>query len=363
MSYQQHHEPMGPKPDLNGQKESFASLPLWIRGEIDGFSIAILWLIQSYQPDAHPSIARLQKESGLSRAKIFKILAELEANGYLKRIPRKLENGSRTSSRYEMQIWNYEAPQNIKRSRRETEQADQAHGAADAPPAPPVYQVDPTLHQVDDPRLPGRRNLDLSNLETKPKSKEPPSIPPLGGSLPSVAGVGRLDVDESVSEQPRPRSGLQQPQEAAFGASSGHPCPPAPQNGLPGPQNGQQPQPAPLEQPAPQPAAQQKAPPKPKDPYSARHLPEHAVPNDLLPVQQLLREWWSVKARGRSEAAFNRACSLLRRHNRAEQEQILEKAVIGGYQGLHEPAPSASGRGPAAKPSLTQELRSMGLIQ
>jgi hypothetical protein len=37
--------------------------------------------------------------------------------------------------------------------------------------------------------------------------------------------------------------------------------------------------------------------------------------------------------------------------------------VIGGYQGLHEPAPSASGRGPAAKPSLTQELRSMGLIQ
>jgi hypothetical protein len=353
-----------------GSRVTFTALPNWIKGRLTPFEFCLLWTMQSHYPMIFPSLNLLAKESGMSRRKVILVMADLEAKGLVEKRLAFFDDGRQASSRYRLTVWDAKWLDQV---RQEQEGAGDPWGQAlpvgmvqgvhlQAAPAR-VHGMHPqggrsTVHPMHS-RGARRAPEEDQEKNNKPKSKEPPSIPPLGGSLPSVAGVGRLDVDESVSEQPRPRSGLQQPREAAFDASSGHPCPPAPQNGPPGPQNGQQPQPAPLEQPA----AQQKAPPKLKDPYSARHLPEHAVPNDLLPVQQLLREWWSVKARGRSEAAFNRACSLLRRHNRAEQEQILEKAVIGGYQGLHEPAPSASGRGPAAKPSLTQELRSMGLIQ
>lgn len=344
-----------------GSRVTFTALPNWIKGRLTPFELCLLWTLQSHYPMIFPSLNLLAKESGMSRRKVILVMADLEAKGLVEKRLAFFHDGRKASSRYRLTVWDAKWLDQV---RQEQEGAGDPWGHA--LPVGMVHGVHlegPTV--VHGSLHPGARRAPEEDQEknNKPKSKEPPSIPPLGGSLPSVAGDGRLDVDGSVSEQPRPRSGLQQPQEAASDASSGHPCPSAPQNGLVGPQNGQQPQPVSLEQPAPQPAVQPKAPPKLKDPYSARHLPEHAVPDDLLPVQQLLREWWSVKARGRSEAAFNRACSLLRRHNRAEQEQILEKAVIGGYQGLHEPGPSASGRGPAAKPSLTQELRSMGLIQ
>jgi hypothetical protein len=85
--------------------------------------------------------------------------------------------------------------------------------------------------------------------------------------------------------------------------------------------------------------------PTPRDPFASKTLPADAIPNDLLDCQQLLPEWWTVKARGRSEAAFNRACSLLRRHTQDERRQMLETAIIGGYQGLHPPKPT----GPRAR--------------
>jgi hypothetical protein len=73
-----------------------------------------------------------------------------------------------------------------------------------------------------------------------------------------------------------------------------------------------------------------------RDPFASKNLPATAIPDDLLDCQQLLREWWTVKPRNRTQVAFDRACGLLRRYDPSDRSRMLEAAVIGGYQGLHE---------------------------
>lgn len=73
-----------------------------------------------------------------------------------------------------------------------------------------------------------------------------------------------------------------------------------------------------------------------RDPYASKTLPLTAIPGDLLDCQQLLLEWWQVKGRGRTQVAFERACTMLRRYEPADRARMLEAAVVGGWQGLHE---------------------------
>jgi hypothetical protein len=73
-----------------------------------------------------------------------------------------------------------------------------------------------------------------------------------------------------------------------------------------------------------------------RDPFASKNLPATAIPDDLLDCQQLLREWWTVKARNRTQVAFDRACGLLRQQSPEDRKQMLTRAVIGGYQGLFE---------------------------
>ena len=73
-----------------------------------------------------------------------------------------------------------------------------------------------------------------------------------------------------------------------------------------------------------------------RDPYASKTLPLTAIPGDLLDCQQLLREWWQVKGRGRTQVAFERACTMLRRYEPTDRARMLEAAVVGGWQGLHE---------------------------
>lgn len=90
------------------------------------------------------------------------------------------------------------------------------------------------------------------------------------------------------------------------------------------------------------PVAEAAAAPTPKrsaaarDPYASKTLPATAIPDDLLDCQQLLAEWWQVKGKGRTRVAFERACAMLRRYQPAERSRMLEAAVVGGWQGLHE---------------------------
>ena len=83
-------------------------------------------------------------------------------------------------------------------------------------------------------------------------------------------------------------------------------------------------------------------PSKPRDPFSSRQLPPNSIPDNLLDCQQLLAEWWEVKSRGRTENAFRRACAFLSEQPPSDRRQILERAVIGGYQGLHPLPPQAN---------------------
>jgi hypothetical protein len=90
-------------------------------------------------------------------------------------------------------------------------------------------------------------------------------------------------------------------------------------------------------------------PKRPRDRFASKDLPVDAVPDDLLDCQQLLAEWWECKARGRTETAFRRACSFLSEQSPMDRREILQRAVIGGYQGLHpitQPATRQQGRQP-----------------
>lgn len=90
-------------------------------------------------------------------------------------------------------------------------------------------------------------------------------------------------------------------------------------------------------------------PKKPRDRFASKDLPADAVPDDLLDCQQLLAKWWKCKSRGRCETSFSEACSFLSEQSPDDRREILRRAVIGGYQGLHpitQPATRQQGRQP-----------------
>jgi hypothetical protein len=105
------------------------------------------------------------------------------------------------------------------------------------------------------------------------------------------------------------------------------------------PANDPEPVTLPAVPPASKPKGQRTATTKPRDPFASKVLPAGVVPADLSACAQLLAEWWSVKGRGRTEAAFTRACAFLRSLEPSDRIRSLEGAVIGGYQGLHPPRP------------------------
>lgn len=343
----------------------FASIPIPLlvaAAKSKGTIIVFLWLWHYAGRDdrAFPAVDRLAEDCQMHPDGVRRSLRWLTENQWVVRVDRP---GKTSVYHVRSEIF------------RQPEGPDQPPSQGGVPPVDPSLNRGPLKQGIPQTRTPHlretnnrSRNKSLDNLQVletqnqKSKTQEPPSKAPQGAVLPSVAHRGGPDVDGWMTGQPTTARPLQQPQEAASTAFSGSPYRQAPQDGLPGPQSSQLQPEAPAEQPKPR----AKAPAKPRDPYASRVLPESAVPDDLLGVQQLLREWWGLKPRGRTEAAFNRACSLLRRYSHSEQEQILEKAVIGGHQGLYEPASAsrpALRSGGGGKPTLTQELRSMGLIQ
>jgi hypothetical protein len=84
-----------------------------------------------------------------------------------------------------------------------------------------------------------------------------------------------------------------------------------------------------------------------RDPLNSKELPRAAVPEDLAHLAEILTDWWAVKGKGRTTRAFELACRHLRRYGQADQEAILETAVMSGHQGLYPPKGSGNGRGAA----------------
>ena len=379
-----------------GARLPYTQVPNWLfDGNATPYELVVLMALQSYAPRIFPSLKRLARRANVSLSTVQRVLQDLEAKGYVEKRHAFSSNGSQTSSTYRLTVfdhrWSHMAQKEQEEAGDPWDQVLMREGVHHVqPPSQPRPAATRLLRGVvsqtkgvtqsraeqrsDRPgglvtqtrgaghtdQLTRTRELDQENQ--KPKPQEPPFSSPHGGALPPVARFGHPDADGWMGGRPTAASGSQRPQEAASAACSGSPYQQAPQEGLTGPHSSQFQPEAPAEQPKPR----AKAPAQPRDPYASRSLPESAIPDDLLGVQQELRDWWSVKPRGRSKAAFDVACRKLRRYTQQEQREMLETATIGGHQGLYEPA-SASARGlrsgGGGKPSLTQELRSMGLIK
>lgn len=123
----------------------------------------------------------------------------------------------------------------------------------------------------------------------------------------------------------------------------------------------------PLENPLPLTAEAEPKPAKPRakpkpagDPYAGKILPPNAVPFDLLELQDLLPEWWTVKKGVRSEAVFNRVCKTLRGWPAATRVTAVENAIASGWANVYEPrtpsaAPSGLWSGPGGRMSEAEK--------
>ena len=80
-----------------------------------------------------------------------------------------------------------------------------------------------------------------------------------------------------------------------------------------------------------------KQPQKTRDPAATRTLPAHLLPPDLADCHDLFLDWWSVKTKGRSSVALQRACNMLKAYSPAERTAILSTAIMGHHQGLYPP--------------------------
>jgi hypothetical protein len=170
---------------------------------------------------------------------------------------------------------------------------------------------------------PRSRTKEQEELTQQPN---PPLIPPVDRGDTPQAGPGSGDPAEK-----RPTRGRKTPQPPTDTQQTPQAPSCAPEAPL-----------ASVAAPSSNPVAEAAATPTPKrspaarDPFASKNLPATAIPDDLLDCQQLLGEWWQVKGRGRTRVAFERACTMLRRYQPAERARMLEAAVVGGWQGLHE---------------------------
>ncbi len=249
------------------------------------------------------SIASLQEESGIGRDGVRKALRWLVAEGWLTK-----EERPGCTTVYRVRIDDPKPPRQST-ARRRREQA----------PLPKTVGGTPTENRRGTPTEIRRGPLLKSVGEQEPLNKNPRT---------------RKNQDPpSASHSPPPRDSEPAARGADAPRSAGASLPTnrAMRN------EGRRPDPD--HQPAKPTRKQARAKPD-KDRFASKTLPADAIPNDLLDCQQLLPQWWSVKAKGRTEAAFNLACGRLRQHTPDERRQMLETAIIGGYQGLHPPKPT-----------------------
>ena len=310
----------------------------------------LLGYMLSLPPDWRLNEKHLVSVSPGSRDHLRKLVRELEEHGYMRRTQVRGKGGHMGFSLWE--VWETKQP------------------PSDRPVSPLTdfpLTVDPS---TVDPSTENPSTYKENNKQTNINQENPP-LSPRWGEAPQAAPDGRArsgQLARDPGQQPQPA----QAPVAATGHTStalvdswGEVPPPAAAPAFerePTPWPQEAPEAASgtlaLHSPAEAPAAALPRQPGPdrghsgtgtakpkkaRDRFASKVLPADAVPDNLLDCQQLLAEWWECKARGRTETAFRRACSFLSEQPPADRRQILERAVIGGYQGLH-PLPVQSTR-------------------
>ena len=351
---------------FKGGRPTFTALPNWLRSQVTPHEGWLLWVLQSHYPNIYPSLALLAEESGMSKSMVAKLLGEFETRGMVKRHRSFRKDGRSANTEYELTIWDIDGP--IAQGGVHTVDSECPHGGL------------ASVHTVDSGCPQGGHEEEQSKKNKKTFREDPP-LSPRGGEAPQAAP----DLAPLV-EEPWPDHQLQQPQQQAlpqqpqprtaevsaalipshvkvFPGSEGEMfrgAAPAVDSTWPqGPQQGAS-EPSAMASHAAAVTAPSAShaghdlnhsgtatpsPKKTRDRFASKTLPADAVPDALLEHQQLLADWWEVKGRGRTEKAFNLACSFLLDQPFTDRRRILEAAVIGGYQGLH----------PVAKPSGSQQ--------
>lgn len=279
---------------FEGQRPSFTPLPNWLRGQASALEIAVLWVLQSHYPEIRPSLSRLAEEASLSRRTVQKVLADMERKGWLVRVHRLKEAGARDCNLYQLRIWNDQPPAGGR--------AGDAHRAGDAlgGGARRALGVGQEMHggRAGDAHKEDQQNKINTSRSRKPIEGAAPAAP-LWTNQPELEtganGHGRATV--------RTAPAASKPKESRTSTT------------------------------------------KPRDPFASKALPAGVVPADLSACSELLAQWWAVKGRGRTEGAFKVACNFLRDLEPADRIRSLQKSIMGGYQGLHDP-----GRQPQRRP-------------
>ena len=86
------------------EKTPFVSLPTALKGRIDPYELAVLWVLQSYYPNIWPSYATIAKDAKIGRNKVVKVIKSLCENGWLQKIGRVDDSGQATNA-YRVTVW------------------------------------------------------------------------------------------------------------------------------------------------------------------------------------------------------------------------------------------------------------------
>jgi hypothetical protein len=316
------------------QRPPFTALPNWMRGRFTAEEIGLLWCLQSYYPDIRPSVGTLERETGISRRQLHRMLTVLDRDGVTVRRSRRRSDGGKTANGYGLRLWDEDASRTIRTGEKGGVCATQSH-APGATVTPPPCATQSHTH-VPHSHIPcatvahqeEEQGEEEQGLKKAIQQPYPPKSPPQGGSTPQAGPVLGFQTEE-VPRRPQKAPeidaspiGTQQPPERPSSATQQPLAVVA------------DPSPTPVVEGADKPKAKRSA--AARDPFASKTLPATAVPDDLLDCQQLLREWWSVKGKGRTQVSFDRACGLLRQQSPDDRRQMLTNAVIGAWQGLHE---------------------------
>ena len=86
------------------EKTPFVSLPTALKGRIDPYELAVLWVLQSYYPNIWPSYSTIAKDAKIGRNKVVKVIKSLCEKGWLEKIGR-VEDGLQSTNAYRVTVW------------------------------------------------------------------------------------------------------------------------------------------------------------------------------------------------------------------------------------------------------------------
>ena len=128
------------------EKTPFVSLPTALKGRIDPYELAVLWVLQSYYPNIWPSYATIAKDAKIGRNKVVKVIKSLCENGWLEKIGRVDDSGQATNA-YRVTVWHElkVAPPSSESLRNTT-----THPELQNPSKQPQYFSDTSISQIPD---------------------------------------------------------------------------------------------------------------------------------------------------------------------------------------------------------------------